>query len=276
MREDDPKMEEIIRLGRLLGWEVGRIIREHLLGKIRPVVETKAPCDYVTDVDRECEKIIKDGIQTRFPDHAIIAEESANSSLERNGITWIIDPLDGTTNFIHGFPMVNVSMAVAVHGNVVWGQVIDPVRAERFEARRGRGAFLNGEPIGVRRHDSYDDALVATGFPFRDKALLPAYLDTFAAIFQRISGVRRTGAAALDLAYLAAGRVDGFWEVGLKIWDVAAGILLVEEAGGRVSDFRGGREMADGDIVAGTPQLWPFLLDMVQRHLEPWVASGRS
>ncbi|MCU0586554.1 MAG: inositol monophosphatase [Syntrophobacteraceae bacterium] len=253
--------------------EAGKLIRERI-GRIGGnAVFSKGPSDFVTEVDRASEALIIEAIQGRYPHHHILAEESAHGSLGE-GITWVIDPLDGTTNFIHGFPFVAVSIGACEDGIPVLGLVLDPLREELFTARRGGGAWLNGHPIRARQHIQLKDALVATGFPFRSKWLIDPYLASFKGIFEQVSGIRRAGAAALDLAYTAAGRVDGFWEPGLAPWDMAAGAVLVTEAGGQVCEFRGGQDyLATGHIIAGSPSIVPFLLDQVQAHLVP-ATSG--
>jgi myo-inositol-1(or 4)-monophosphatase len=234
-------------------------------------VEHKGPCDYVTDVDRASEEIIVDTIREHFPDHAILAEERSNSHLP-SGLTWVVDPLDGTTNFIHGFPFFAISVAVVLQRRVLLGWVYDPLRQELFAARRGQGASCNGKPIRVRTAAALSDALLATGFPSRDRQLLEPYLVVLRNVLRTVSGVRRAGAAALDLAYLAGARVDGFWEMALRPWDIAAGSLIVQEAGGMVSDFRGQDAfLQNGHIVAGTPITYPFLLDEVESHLAAYL-----
>lgn len=275
---DPNQVREFQRLGRLTIQEAGQLIRDRLRGDRRLEIATKAAHDFVTDVDRACEKLIVRAIERRFPDHAMVAEESHQNAIQ-DGFTWIVDPLDGTTNFIHGFPFFAVSMALALNGRIILGWVLDPLRGELFEAAAGAGASLNGRPLRVRSSGSLDDILLATGFPFREKALLAPYLAAFAAVFQRVGGIRRAGAAALDLAYVAAGRVDGFWELGLKPWDVAAGMLLIEEAGGLVTDFRGGDQaLTCGHIVAGTPWAQPWLRETVARHMLPHLdpVPGRA
>lgn len=216
--------------------------------------EEKSSFDYVTEVDRESERVITEVIKDVFPDDVIIAEESWDGSYNGEDPGWIIDPLDGTTNFIHGFPMVSVSIARIENGIVTAGCVFDPLRQEFFWGLRGKGAFVNERRLDARRWNlSLSRALVATGFPFRRKDLLQDYLDVFSAVFQVVSDIRRGGSAALDLAYVACGRVDGFWEVGLKPWDIAASMLFIIETGGVVTDFwgRGEREVLwNGNIVA--------------------------
>lgn len=254
--------------------EAGDLIR-HKLGTITFAhVHTKAPFDYVTAVDKEAEVLIIDRIRKHFPDHSIMSEETPNEGLQ-DGIAWVIDPLDGTANFIHGFPFVAVSIAICEDKKPALGFVLDPVRQELFSARRGHGAYLNGEPIHISQPGALNETLIATGFPHRTRDLLEPYLNAFRGIFQEVSGIRRAGAAALDLAYLAAGRLDGFWEAGLKAWDIAAGSLLVTEAGGTVSDFWGTDDyLHNGHIIGGAPLVYPFLLAQVQSSLAPFLITG--
>lgn len=264
-------IDEMEEVGRLAIHQVGELIREHLGAISSARVESKGPSDYVTDIDRKSEALIMNLVHRRFPDHHIVSEETPHKGIGE-GLTWVIDPLDGTTNFIHGFPFVAVSIAVCHHGKPLLGLVLDPVRHELFSARQGGGAYLNGIPIRVNEGRRLDEALIATGFPFRAKHLLNPYLTTFKNIFQKVSGIRRAGAAALDLAYLASGRVQGFWEIGLAPWDVAAGSLLVMEAGGFVDDFWGrGAYLHNGNIVAGTAAVYPFLREQVLTHLAPVI-----
>jgi len=273
---DNDQLAVMRRVARLTVFEAGRIIRTHHEVAKPTAVENKSRFDFVTSVDRRCEELILERISRRFPGHGFLAEESP--PLEGSEpVTWVVDPLDGTTNFVHGFPFVAVSVAAIVGETVALGFVLDPLRGEMFEAQKGCGAFLNGRPIAVSREADPERMLLATGFPFREKEFLEAYLKVFGRIFKRVSGVRRAGAAALDLAYLAAGRVDGFWEIGLKPWDIAAGALLIEEAGGRVSDFQGaGRHIQTGQIVAGSPACYPFLLEEVKSGLAPFITTDAS
>jgi myo-inositol-1(or 4)-monophosphatase len=258
---------EMEAVGRSAILRAGERIRE-CLGH-PSAIETKGASDYVTDVDQACEKLVMASIHERFPDHHIMSEETPFHGWEP-GITWILDPLDGTTNFIHGIPFVAVSMAALVEREPVLGLILDPVRGELFAARRGSGATLNERRIRVKDVPSLQEALIATAFPFRARGLLDPYMATFRKIFQRVGDVRRAGSAALDLAYVASGRVNGFWEAGLKPWDVAAGSLLIQEAGGRVSDFWGGGDyLENGHIVAGAPSIHTFLLEQVGAHLAP-------
>jgi len=260
------KIEKVARAA-VIG--AGELIRERIgrLGAF--VIEDKGPSDFVTEVDRQCEDLILESVRSNFPDHHIMSEETENEGLQP-GYTWVIDPLDGTTNFIHGFPFVAVSVAVCLEKTPVFGMVLDPVRGELFVAKKGGGAWLNGSRIRARTGTVLNKALIATGFPFRQGEYIDDYLRAFKSIFMEVSDIRRAGAAALDLAYLAAGRVDGFWELGLKTWDIAAGQLLVREAGGVVSDFQGeDNQLYSGNIIAGVPLVHEFLLDRVGRWLAP-------
>jgi myo-inositol-1(or 4)-monophosphatase len=264
-------LNEMEQVGRSAILKAGELIREYTAKRSSISVTLKGPSDFVTQVDRACEELIIEAIRSRFPDHHIMAEETTNDGFQ-DGITWVIDPLDGTTNFIHGFPFVAVSIAACRSGSPLVGLVLDPVREELFSAVKGEGAYLNDEPIHVRESATLEDSLIATGFPYRTRPIIESYLKSLRHIFEAVSGIRRAGAAALDLAYVAAGRVDGFWEPGLAPWDVAAGALLVQEAGGIVSDFWGeANHIQNGHIVAGTPVVQPFLLEQVQAHLSPAV-----
>lgn len=266
-------VDEIEKVARQAIFQVGELIREHIGTIPSACVESKGPSDYVTYIDRRSEAMIMDLVRERFPDHHILSEETPGSALG-SGITWVIDPLDGTTNFIHGFPFVAVSIAVCRDKKPFLGLVFDPIRHELFTARQGEGADLNDRPLRVSGVERLDEALVATGFPSRQKHLIEPYLSCLGSILQEVSGVRRAGAAALDLAYLAAGRVEGFWEMGLAPWDVAAGSLLVTEAGGFVNDFWDkGAYLSNGYIVAGNPAVYPFLQEQVKRLLLPALES---
>jgi myo-inositol-1(or 4)-monophosphatase len=228
-------------------------------------VRAKGLHDFVTEADREAEAAIVGLLTRRYPDHAVMAEEGSPAA-ERAAHRWIVDPLDGTTNFIHGVPVFGVSVAVEDPGGLVAGAIHDPLRRETFHARRGGGARLDGAPIRCSDPANLGEALVATGFPFRELSRLAPYLVAFEAFARTTSGIRRAGAACLDLAYTACGRYDGFWEVGLSRWDIAAGALLVREAGGRVTDVGGGDRFLDsGDIVAAGERLHPAMLDVMRR-----------
>ncbi len=226
----------------------------------------KALFDYVTEIDAESEQLIIKTLRDAFPSHRILSEETLKESSSNDEYLWIIDPLDGTTNFIHKYPVFAISIALQYKDDIIIGAVYDPLRDELFTAEKGRGAFLNGQRIFVSRRNSIEDAIITTGFPFRAKDRINDYLEVFKSLFLRCSDLRRAGSAALDLAYTASGRCEGFFELGLSAWDVAAGSLLVEEAGGMVSDFKGGGEyLSTGDIVAATPAIHGIIVDEVQK-----------
>lgn len=199
----------------------------------------KGAIDLVTTVDRESERLIVDVLQRAFPDHSILAEEGTDRRQPSNPYLWLIDPLDGTTNFAHGYPQFCVSLALQYKSEVILGLVYDPVHDECFRAIRGFGATLNDQPIAISQSAELDKSLLATGFPYDHRDFADFYLGYFRAFMIRCQGIRRGGSAALDLCYLAAGRLDGFWELKLKPWDTAAGALIVTEAGGLLSDFSG-------------------------------------
>ena len=239
-------------------------------------VSRKQHNDFVTEVDRAAEGTIIEVISTAYPEHAILAEESGQSwadGEEQSEFTWVIDPLDGTTNFIHGFPQYAVSIGLLHKGVPSQAVVYDPTRDELFTASKGAGAFLNNRRIRVTRRDKLADCLIGTGFPFRDLEGMDEYLEMFALMTRNCAGLRRPGAAALDLAYVACGRLDGFFERGLKPWDMAAGMLLITEAGGLVGNYAGeSRQLEQGEVLAGNPKafaqmvrlLAPFSLDNVK------------
>lgn len=260
------KMESVAKK---IIFEAGGLIRRHIGQVGGSSIRNKGPSDYVTEIDKECERLIVEEVRRNFPRHHIMAEETVNDGLQP-GYTWVIDPVDGTTNFIHGFPFVAVSIAVCLEKRPVLGFVLDAVRNELFSARRGGGAWLNGSRLPVREKVELDQALLATGFPSRTRRYIEDYLVAFKSIFMSVSGIRRSGCAALDLAYLAAGRLDGFWEIGLKAWDIAAGALLIEEAGGLIGDFLGeDKYLISGNVVGGVPIVYQFLLEQVQKWLVP-------
>ena len=215
----------------------GMIIRENWQEPKQ--IEHKGAIDLVTTVDRDSECAIVEILRRNFPEHSILAEEQTNLVGDDNDYRWIIDPLDGTTNFAHGYPQFCVSIALEYSGEVILGLVYDPLRQECFRATLGSGATLNGSPIHVSAAHELDKSLLATGFPYDQRENPDSYLSYFKAFMTRSQGIRRNGAAALDLCYVAAGRLDGFWELKLKPWDVAAGALIVKEAGGHMSDFAG-------------------------------------
>lgn len=229
-------------------------------------VTPKGPHDFVSEVDHQAEAEIIKIIHKAYPGHAVLAEESGASG--DADVCWIIDPLDGTTNFLHGFPQFAVSIAVQHRGRLEHGVVYDPLRQELFTASRGGGAQLNERRIRVSKTKTLENALIGTGFPFREYRHLPAYMEILKGVLRETAGIRRPGSASLDLAYVGAGRLDGFWEFDLNAWDIAAGILIIQEAGGMITDASGGADcMKSGDVVAGNPRIHPLLLDIVTRHL---------
>ncbi len=239
-------------------------------GRIPPdQITEKAKNDFVTRIDQQSEEIILKILHDAFPDHQIVAEEGSRRRSD-SPYRWFVDPLDGTTNFIQNLPMFAVSIALLKESEVLCGVVYDPVHDELFQAERGQGAFCNGKPIRVSQENNFSRAVIATGFPHRRKIYLPDYLLTFNEIFLRCSGMRRCGSAALDLCYTAAGRYEGYWELGLSPWDVAAGSLLVSEAGGKVSDFWNRPDfLKSGFIVAGNPSTHARLIDFLKIRFQP-------
>ena len=231
-------------------------------------VDSKGKNDFATEIDRLAEKEIISIIKAAYPEHSILAEESGEHA--GNDFVWIIDPLDGTTNFIHGFPQYAVSIALKYKDRIEIGVVYDPQRDELFTAKRGGGAMLNNRRLRVTGLTSMKGALIGTGFPFKVPQHLDAYLNMFRAITIDSAGIRRAGSAALDLAYLAAGRLDAFWEIELKEWDMAAGILLVKEAGGVATDFSfKDNYLASGNLSAGSPRMHQLMYQLIEPHVTP-------
>ena len=228
--------------------------------------EKKGHNDFVTEVDRAAEQAIIETILDAYPTHAIQAEESGSRG--DSEYVWVIDPLDGTTNFLHGFPQYAVSIALMHRGIVTQAVVYDPCRNDLFPATRGVGAFLNDRRIRVSKARELSDSLIGTGFPYTDFQNLDAYIAIFREMTQKAAGVRRPGAAALDLAYVACGRFDGFFEFGLKPHDIAAGSLLVTEAGGLMTDFNGEEKyLESGDVLCGTPRVFGQMLQIIREHI---------
>ncbi len=232
-------------------------------------IERKARHDYVSDVDRACEQAIRDYILKHYRDHAILGEEGGKSG--DSEYVWIIDPLDGTSNYLRGIPHFSVSIALMLRGRIEHGVVYDPLREELFTASRGEGAFLNSQRIRVSGRKDLSGAVIATAYPFRSRRLMTPYQNMLGAVFEKIEDIRRAGTASLDLAYVACGRLDGYFELNLQAWDIAAGALLVQEAGGVVMDITGGEKWLDsGHILAA-----PFKLITPLRHaIEPHVTEG--
>ena len=252
-------MQPILNIAIRAARAAGAHIVRHLDRLDAVAYSVKGPNDLVSQVDHEAERKIIGVVRKAYPSHAILAEESGASG--KDEFEWIIDPLDGTMNFLHGFPHFAVSVAVRRRGVLDQGVVFDPVRQELFAASRGAGARVDDRRIRVGRRQSLKGALLGTGFPFKNIDQLDRYLDTLRALTPKSGGIRRAGSAALDLAYVAAGRLDGFWEFGLSPWDFAAGVLLVREAGGLITDAAGGDALFEsGDIVAGNPKVLAGLL----------------
>jgi myo-inositol-1(or 4)-monophosphatase len=244
----------------------GSVIMRHLDRLERIAVETKGRNDFVTEVDRMAEAEIISVLRGAYPDHAILGEETG--SLPGNDFRWIIDPLDGTTNYLHGFPQFAVSIALQHRDRLDQAVVFDPFRNELFTASRGDGAQLNERRIRVSQVKDMDRALLGTGFQFKSHEHLDVWLNMLRAIVPLSSAIRRPGSAALDLAYVACGRYDGFWEFGLSAWDMAAGCLLIQEAGGMVSDFAGAQRFLDtGNVAAANPKIHPQILGCIQPHI---------
>ena len=255
----EPMVTIALRAARKAGEQIVRASDE--LERID--VQEKNVNDFVSDVDRNAEREIIYHLRKAYPDHAILGEESGLSGDENAEYRWVIDPLDGTTNFLRGIPHYAVSIACLYRGKLEHAVVLDPVRREEFTASRGRGAQLNGRRIRVSKRTSLDGALLGTGIPFKDHCdeQLDAYSKTLATLAGQCAGIRRAGAASLDLAYVAAGRLDAFWEIGLAPWDMAAGALLVREAGGLVADINASDNyLESGSIVCGNPKCFKAVL----------------
>lgn len=226
----------------------------------------KNPNDFVTDVDRAAEEAVIEVLQKAYPSHAFLGEESGTTGNvnDESEFVWIIDPLDGTTNFIHGFPQYCVSIALQQRGQITQAVVYDPTRNDLFTATKGGGAYLNEKRIRVSKRDKIADALLGTGFPFKNMEELDAYIEMFKIIVTNSAGLRRPGSAALDLAYVACGRLDGFFEKGLKPWDMAAGALLITEAGGIMGTFEGESDyMYKNEILAAPPKIFAQLVALL-------------
>ena len=235
------------------------------MSKIR--IDKKGHNNYATELDKKAEEIIIDTIKKAYPNHNILAEESGTEN-NNSECTWIIDPIDGTTNFMHTHPQYSISIGFREGDKITQGIVLDPNRNDLYRAEIGRGAFLNDKRIRVTKVNYLEDALLATGFPHTDMSILDQYLKIFKDMLLHTQGQRRQGSAALDLAYVAAGYLDGFWEFKLSQWDFAAGYLLVKEAGGMVTDFAGNQDFwTNGNIIAANPKLISQILKVIQAHL---------
>ena len=229
-------------------------------------VRSKRRNDFVSEVDHMAERDIIETIRRTHPDHGFLGEEGGRSGGDE--FVWIIDPLDGTTNFLHGFPTFAVSLACQYRGRIEHAVVYDPMRQELFTASRGDGAQLDGRRIRVSKQATLEGALIGTGFPYRENSRwIDPYLAMLKTVMQQSAGIRRPGAAALDLAYVAAGRIDAFWEIGLNAWDTAAGSLLITEAGGRIGTLTGGEYRQNGNVLAGSPKVYEAMLECLAPHV---------
>ena len=262
-------MHPILNIAVKAARRAASIINRASLDIDKLTVAVKQQSDFVTEVDKAAEVAIIEVLQEAYPAYGILAEESGNAGTAADAeYQWIIDPLDGTTNFIHGFPQYAISIGLAHKGVMQHGLVFDPNRNELFTASKGGGAFMNEKRIRVSKRIRLDAALIGTGFPYRMFDHVDSYLAIFKDIAQKTAGMRRPGAATLDLAWVACGRMDGFWELGLAPWDMAAGALLVSEAGGLVGDLSGeAAYMTTGNIVGGNPKIFSQLLQVIAPHL---------
>jgi myo-inositol-1(or 4)-monophosphatase len=261
-----PPMHPMINIAVRAARSAGNILLRYFDRVDTLNIQSKGMNDFVSEVDRAAEQAIIEVLRKAYPSHSILAEETG--AQEGNEFQWIIDPLDGTTNYLHGFPQFSISIALKHRGVLDQAVVFDPLKDEMFTASKGSGALLNDRRVRVTDRKGLNGALLGTGFPFRDQTHLDAYLGMLKALIKDTAGIRRPGSAALDLAYVAAGRLDGFWELGLSEWDTAAGALLVREAGGTVTDVSGGdRYLESGNIVAGGLKLHRAMLGEIKPHL---------
>ena len=261
-------MHALLNVAVMAARRAGSTLIKKMVSLEKLKVEQKGHNDYVSDADRAAEKTVIDCIHKHYPDHAIHAEESGTQG--ESDTVWIIDPLDGTTNYLHGFPVFAVSIGVQIKGRMEHGVVYDPMRQELFTASRGQGSHVDGRRLRVSGQKQLERSLIGTGFPFRqaDKEIQP-YLDMLGKVVRSTSGVRRPGAAALDLCYVAAGRLDAFWETGLAPWDLAAGSLIIREAGGIVSGLDGSEGFMDsGHILCGTPKIYAALAKLCATEIK--------
>ncbi len=260
-------MNPILTLAVKAARRAGNIILRYMDRLDQIVVEQKGPNDFVSEVDRMVEEDIIDTIHYLYPNHSIVAEESGGQlcdDSEQQEMEWIIDPLDGTANYLHGHPHFAVSIAARQNGQVQHGVIFDPLRDEMYTASRGQGAQINNRRIRVTHKNTLVHSLLATGFPHKHHADYEQWMHTFQTLLPQAIGMRRCGSAALDLAYVACGRLDGYWEPGLGAWDIAAGSLLVREAGGLVADFQGGQDfLQSGQVIAANQMIFSELMRVV-------------
>lgn len=260
----DPMLNIATRAARAAGDQIVRQLDRVDTLKITP----KGRNDFVSDVDRKAEEEIVSILRKAYPTHGFLGEEGGRHGGPRGEYTWVIDPLDGTTNFLHGFPQFAVSIGLLHKGKLECGVVYDPLRQELFTAKRGGGAMLDSRRLRVTRQNGFKGALLGTGFPFKDQRHNDAYFAMFRELMKDTAGIRRTGSAALDLAWVACGRLDGFWEIGLMPWDMAAGVLLIQEAGGIVTDFENGDKFLEtGNILTANPRLHALMGEAIRPHV---------
>lgn len=261
-----PIMHPMLTIAVRAARSAGDLIQRSANNIDKITINQKSRNDYASEVDRMAEQEIIRIIRTAFPDHAILAEESGEQP--GNDYLWVIDPLDGTTNFLHGFPQYAVSIALKHKGKLELGVIYDPNRDELFTAERGGGAMLNNRRIRVSKQLTMKGALIGTGFPFKNQTHMDAYLNMFRAVSVDTAGIRRAGAAALDMAYVACGRLDAYWEIGVSEWDVAAGVLLVQEAGGAVTDFSfNDKYLQSGNIIAASLKMHQLMYQTLNPHV---------
>jgi myo-inositol-1(or 4)-monophosphatase len=261
-------LDQLLKIALQAVQEAGDLINSNFQNLQYSDIQSKGKNDFVTRVDREAEAAISRILLKEFPQHQILGEESGYSR-RKSKYLWVIDPLDGTTNFIQGIPHFAISMALMAHGKVILGLIYNPLSEERFHAIKGQGAFLNNRPITVSRKKTLRSAFVATGFPFKAPQFLEAYTNTFRSLLSRCQDMRRCGSAALDLAYTACGRYDFFWEAHLLPWDFMAGKLIVEEAGGLSGDFVGKElTLQTSSVLAANKILYPVLLKLIGKYFK--------
>lgn len=255
-----PMLNIAIRAARTAG---DSIVRE--MDRTRDIsIETKGKNDFVTEVDKNAEGIIISVIKNAYPEHAFLAEESGQEG--ENDYLWIIDPLDGTTNFLHGFPHFSVSIALQNKGVLEQAVIYDPLKQELFTASKGKGAQLNNRKIRVSIKKTLDGALLGTGFPYNNESVMQQFIESYKNLFPNVAGIRRAGVASLDLAYVACGRLDGFWEFNLRPWDIAAGALIIQEAGGINAELTGGADyMETGNIISANPKMIKAMLKVLSK-----------
>ncbi len=263
-------MTELLKTAKEAALSAAEVLLDNF-GKIRTsdIVE-KRQNDFLTYVDEQSENRILTVIKQKYPTHTILAEESGSDSVQSD-YQWIIDPLDGTKNYISGVPVFSISIALKIKNDIVLGVVYDPLRRELFHAKKNQGAYLNDRQIHVSPQSHMEKCLLATGFPFKYKNYLKYYIPCFEEVFKNISGIRRMGSAAIDLAYVASGKFEGFWEIALSPWDIAAGIILIKEAGGTVSDFWGKENyIANEYFLATNGHIHKEMLTILQKHFEKY------